>query len=124
MMNMRLTFSFIAIFITCALGVLIPKVFFHDATDIPEKDIACAKYAANRYLFDNAIEPWLIMKFVVSDKRKGVIYANAYTFFGINYATTGAIYNPQTGILISAGITNDIWTRLGVIDYLIEKPEK
>lgn len=123
-MNMRLTFAFIAISISCALGVLIPKVSFHDATDILEKDIACAKYAANRYLFDNVIDPLLILKFVVSNKKQEVVYANAYTFFGINYATTGTICNPQTGALISAGITDDIWTRSGILDYLIEKPEK
>lgn len=128
------------------LGIAIPKLVFHDTADISAKEISCAKYAANRRVFDNAIEPWLIVKLVVSAKKQEIIagdriasnkrqkiasgknqevvYANAYTLFGIKYATVGAICNSRTGALISAGKSYNIWKRLGILDYLIEKPKK
>lgn len=96
------------VFVVLLTGVVSPKILFDDAKNIPEKTIARVKDSAYQYIFDNSIEPWLIMKLVVSDRKQKVVFVDAYTFFGLKYATVAIVYNPQAEALVCAGRIYDI----------------
>jgi hypothetical protein len=99
------------VFVILLAGVAFPKVFFDDAKNIPEGTIVRAKDSACQYIFDSPIEPWLIMKLVVRDRKQETVFVDAYTLFRLKYATVANVYNPQTGALVCTGRTYHIWKR-------------
>lgn len=107
----RTQYFILLVSVVLLTGIASPEILFGDAKNIPEKTIARAKDSAYQYIFDNPIEPWLIMRLVVSDRQQEIVSVDAYTFFGLRYATVTIVHNAQTGALVCAGRTYDIWQK-------------
>lgn len=102
--------------LTLTLGAVLPRFWIKHSPAVAAPEIACALRAASE-IFDNSIEPGLIIETAVVDKRlepaygqqQAVVYTNAYTLFGIKYGTVASLCNAQTGQLKCAGRVYLIW---------------
>lgn len=58
------------------------------------------------------------MKLVVRDREQATVFVDAYTLFGLKYATVANVYNPQTGALVCTGriaTANHQYTRFALV---------
>lgn len=68
------------------IGIIIPKAVYQDSKQLPQDDIACGHYAVSQTTGGSA-EPLLILQTAVKRKENNKIYTEAYTLFGVPYAT-------------------------------------
>lgn len=113
---MKSLLSSVLLILTIPLaGIALPKLLFKDAKNISEETTARAKDSSYQYIFDNSIEPWLIMSLVVRDRKSSgkleIVFVDAYTLFGIKYATVASVHNSQTGALVCVGRAYQIWQK-------------
>jgi hypothetical protein len=114
MKNIILPIAIISI--TLTLGAILPRVWIKHSPTLAATEIACGQRAASE-IFDNSVEPRLILETAVVDKRlepayskqQAVIYTNAYTLFGVTYGTVTSLCDSQTGQVECAGRVYLIW---------------
>lgn len=122
-MNYKLKNTFVFLlfaFAILTLGVAIPKLILHDATNILESERHCGKKAAYKIISENYIENLLTTNVVVREKREQVfdgqnelvIYTDAYTLFGIKSATVTSLCNSKTKKLMCAALSYQIWSKI------------
>lgn len=98
------------------LGAFLPRFWIKHSPAVATPEVACGLRAASE-IFDNSIEPGLIIETAVVDKRpepaygkqQVSVYTNAYTLCGIKYGTVASLCNAQTGQVYCAGRVSLIW---------------
>lgn len=93
------------------IGVLIPKIFIQDSKQISHDEASCAKFES-WIMYDNSIERLLTFQMTAARKQKNeIIEVNAYTLFGIRYATIYVYCGDNTVEVRGAGLIQRRWDK-------------
>lgn len=83
-------------FVTLIAGIAVTEVSAYDAKNISQKDIESAKLAAQDLLSEAPSNSPFLVKPVVREKRQEEFYLDAYSLFGIKFATLKVGLEPVT----------------------------
>ena len=78
--------------ILLGLAFIVPQFVIHDSPSVSEEEVTCAQKDAQNF-FKGSFEGSLTTKMAVVKKIDRKIYVNAYTLFGVKYATLEVICN-------------------------------
>ncbi|OGF21308.1 hypothetical protein A2316_01995 [Candidatus Falkowbacteria bacterium RIFOXYB2_FULL_38_15] len=74
------------IIVVLLLGFFVPKIFIKDSYSLSQDDRDSITMLAYDQ-FNNFMEKLLIIEITIDDKKDETVYASAYTFGGLKYAT-------------------------------------